>query len=360
MDVGNADFRFRYVQPVNGGYETNDAKTIRQPTTSELHINSLDRFEGPSQPLQQLIGLTTNAYGQTPAQNGYLTGTNFTIGGSGRILSSGYFNRLAVSEYNLSYKLPTIITGYNDIFYVQNSVGVYACQIVPGFYNQTTLAAALQVSIRAANGALTNATVSNSTSGSGYTFTANATGTGLYCLLPLVTPAIVGTPTNAAILLIHYRVMKMIGAGRQSFGFLNETVSAGASGANTQISPLPAILSTNTVNLLPTDYIDVVSQTLGRYSKVKSTNTTDQAPTNCICRIYFPQPNGASNSTSIQSGSAAFNLTKQYTQPNWLNWSPGEAITSIDILLLDQYGQQIYWTSEASTEINLTLLLSES
>ena len=130
--------------------------------------------------------------------------------------------------------------------------------------------------------------------------------------------------------------------------------------------PTPVIV-TGAPNWLPTDYIDIVSKTLTNYKDTKDTNTSEQAPLGVLGRIYLTDSfrtvisaTGYCDPNCI--GAAPITFTKKWSSPNWSQWSPNQAITSIDITLLDMWGDVIYWNNQtgcATTEWEMTLMASE-
>jgi hypothetical protein len=284
----------------------------------------------------------------------------------------GYFNRIAMTEFQLFFRVPTVVAGVNNIFYLQIWPGGYVPGgstsypiSIPGvYYTPVLLATAIQTAIRAATTNLTNAsiftvvaptsqsTINALTTGSiatGFTFATNNTDA-----ITLVNPpiAIVSQSVQIAV----GKFYRLIGANALSFqGF-----PAGIPTA-VVVAPSP--------NFLPTDYIDIVSKNLTNYKDTKDTNSTEQAPLGVLGRIYltdtgsnpqiamtnsFPDPNC--------QGSAPFAITKKWNAPNWSQWSPNQSIDKIDIKILDMYGDVLFWSNTvgcATTEWEMTLLASE-
>jgi hypothetical protein len=61
-------------------------------------------------------------------------------------------------------------------------------------------------------------------------------------------------------------------------------------------------------------------------------------------------------------GSSPYFFTKKWASPNWSQWSPNQSIDSIDITLLDMWGNVLYYDNSntcGSTEWQMTLLASE-
>jgi hypothetical protein len=154
----------------------------------------------------------------------------------------------------------------------------------------------------------------------------------------------------------------MIGVRRDAFGYTNMTVAPGNTAGALSLTPpaTGASLITNSADLLSTNYIDIVSHTLCKYKKVRDTNSTDSRPTDVIARVSLGTPAVLGSATASNTGAVPFTLQKDFSTINWCSWSPGEAINSIDISLLDQWGNVIPWQTQFPTEIELTLLASET
>jgi hypothetical protein len=58
-------------------------------------------------------------------------------------------------------------------------------------------------------------------------------------------------------------------------------------------------------------------------------------------------------------GVSPITVTKTWTHPNWSELSPNQTINSIDIKLLDMWGDVIQWSSANPTEFSATLTLTE-
>jgi hypothetical protein len=123
------------------------------------------------------------------------------------------------------------------------------------------------------------------------------------------------------------------------------------------------------VNLLPTDYVDIVSSALSNYKDAKDGNSTVASPASVIGRVWLTENFTASASFSTGPivpafdgtylGSSPITLVKKWLNPNWSQWSPNQTVNTVDITLLDMWGQQIMWTSSYATEWSCTLTLTE-
>jgi hypothetical protein len=122
--------------------------------------------------------------------------------------------------------------------------------------------------------------------------------------------------------------------------------------------------TTGIPNFLPTDYVDIVSKKLTNYKETKDTNSNQQAPLGVIGRIYltdtYTQTSVANSFQDPNSvGTTAMIFTKKWPIPNWSQWSPNQAIDSVDITLLDMWGNPLPWSSVNNTEWEMTILASE-
>jgi hypothetical protein len=120
MDVGANNFTFD-LESKNG--LAAPAQTMRQPQTTELHLDSLDRYN----PKELVTSLTFQNFPNSQAVargagpillNASQSGTQCVIS-PGRAMAYGYFSRVALTQMYLSWQVPTIVTGVNDSLLVQ-------------------------------------------------------------------------------------------------------------------------------------------------------------------------------------------------------------------------------------------------
>lgn len=367
MDVGADNFRFDLDDPEK------KARTIRWPKTAELHLDSLDRYNVSTVPI--LNGVYGTGLQQDQAQwigrfyaNSAINATDNCIIQSKRNLIYGYMSRVALTQFSINYNVPTILAGYNDIFTVQATVGgaSYSGTLTAGYYDVTTLASALQTALRAVGGgsifpaltvvpptnqsqAITGATVITR----GFTINTNTAATIFFTTS--ASTAVEGDSIG--------RFLRLIGANRASFGFTPEYVTSPV------LDPTPNSPATTfqmgPPNLRPTDYIDIVSNGLTNYKDTKDSNSSIQAPMNVIGRIWLTEANVNSASTGQSFadpnlvGTAPLAFVKTWAYPNWSQWSPNTAINSIDITLLDMWGNPVFWSPTYPTEWSATLTVTE-
>jgi hypothetical protein len=359
MDVGADSFRFTLDDPEK------KSRAFRYPMSSELHVSSLDRFNSQSGIPQVLVQLEQDVLFTVATAPNY-SSSQLTIQNQ-RALMYGYFNRIAISEMQLFYRVPTVVAGVNDVFYITNNPGgvgtpvSYLCTIPAGHYTAPLLAVAMQTVIRANVANLTTAGSFTVTAPLGQASTPPASGTvvtGFVFNTGTTDTIIFAAPPNGSTLAAQLQVWKcyrMIGTTTQSFVGYPSNI------------PTPIVVSYNP-NLLPTDYIDIVSKALTNYKDNKDANSSEASPLGVIGRIYLTDTVVNSAITSfgyldpnvLGSGPLAF--TKKWAIPNWSQWSPNQAVNALDITLLDMFGQPLYYSNLkgcADTEWQMTLIASE-
>jgi len=375
MDVGADNFRFT-LEDQNG--RKLPTQTIRQPKTTELHIDSLDRYL-PSmlatttyftnypnnQVVAKLAGpnLLLNTLNSTGYAGGFAgVASNPMVIQTSRPLSYGYYSRVALTQFFLKMQQPTILNSYNAKFalYIGTAPGTITTQVTvylpSGFYTYASMATVLQAALRALPGnPLPAATVTAPTlPGDGFII---ATGDpAVYIAASMLAP----TGTGEQGLIESLRLGRNLGFSRAVYGFAGTFNTGGQ-----PVGPptLGNTLGCGPPNFLCTDYVDIVSSSLTNYKDAKDTNSSLSAPNAVLGRIWLTENavdiagSGAADDTQI--GSAPISLVKTWVNPNWCQWSPNQSVDKIDIQLLDMFGQPLYWSSQANTEWSATLTLTE-
>lgn len=356
MDVGSDNFRFTLDDPEL------KARTMRWPKTSELHLDSLDRYTAQTVSYLTTLSDTTS---QTAAKllgplysDAFLPATNNCIIQTKRNLIYGYMSRIALTQMNLTYRVPTV-TASSGNFIGNNLIGVtingsppQQVVIAPGFYTSQGLAAAFQAALRAtAGGFLSSAVVTAPTSQTvGYASSAQ-TGFLVNSGSVSINISFARLNTSAAVLANSTRAYRLLG------------INTGGTWGNQIASQFVTL---GTPNLLPTDYVDVVSQTLTNYKDTKDANSSVQSPGSVLGRIWLTEDSSINGQTATNGypdpnllGAAPMNFCKTWYNPNWSQWSPNQAINSVDVTLLDMWGQPLYWTPTYQTEWSATVTVTE-
>ena len=359
MNVGSDNFRFTLDDPEA------KAVTVRQPKTAELHIDSLDRYA---------TGDTTSAGvpAGTPSVLLKLGGHMFISTADNaanckivaqRNLLYGYFSRIAPTQFQLFYRVPTVVSNVNDTLSwtdsPDNITFTNHTAVLPfGYHNIVTLGAAISAAMIAASptnlATLVITPPTNQTSTitgttviqAGYRFT--LTGGATMYFNPFVAGSTVENQTN------YLKNLWLIGG------------SKGLTGTSSPGAPIPwATVLGSSPNMVATQYVDIVSSSLSNYKDSKDGNTDAAGTTNVIGRVYmteYPVSTQTANNGFPQDGLWGMNtmsFTKTWTNPNWSQYSPNQAISSIDISLLDQWGLPLFWSSVYCTEFQMTLTCTE-
>lgn len=380
MDVGASDFRFN-LDTKNGLIAP--TQTYRAPRTTELHIDSLDRYLPsmiqtnaflaagfPSQTNAKLIGPLVLS-SQTN------TGTDCVIQTS-RPLVYGYFGRVALTQMMLKFRLPTIRSGYNATFGIQAATSPAGAGLQPprlvtipdGYYTygaipdaQGSMAAAIQAAVVASGPEWANFTCTPpNRPEAGFTFSMGGPVGGVqYYGVANWGLGPTGQDSQQAVL----KCGRTLGFNRAVYGYPDVNLGGQVNTARTYW--LTAI--GGAPNFLPTDYVDVVSQSLTNYKPAKDTNSTLAAPNAVLGRIWLTEgsynspTNGQTDASTPADmttvGVSPITVTKTWTHPNWSELSPNQTIDRIDIQLLDMWGDEIPWTSNYATEWSATLTLTE-
>ena len=346
MDVGAPNFRFTLDDPEA------KATAYRQPKTAELHLDSLDRYQvndipvpaanttGPDQTTAKLFGPIFSSTAETSTNNCQIQ--------TKRNLLYGYFSRVALTQFNLNYNVPTVVTGYNDKFslVISGGTGTVYYTIPQGYYTTTTLAATLQTLLRATAGNPIPSAIVTTPSTNTTTIT-----TGVF-------PGFLFASGNSLTLTFNPGVTAQTAAEANNYGRVWRML-----GVMDQVPFTSTRLGVP--NLKPTDYVDIVSQALTNYKETKDANSSVQSPGAVIGRIWLNEA-FVNNQTASGGypdpnllGNAPLTITKTWISPNWSQWSPNQAINSVDITLLDMWGNPLFWSPTYQTEWSATLTVTE-
>lgn len=362
MDVGADNFRFDL--DTKNGLKA-DTKTYRHPATAELHIDSLDRYLPKMlTPNTLLAPFNTDQLVAKVAGPIYLptslSGVDLTIN-NGRPLINGYFGRVALTQFMLKRNIPTVRTGVNDVLVIQvasSAAGpvVATVNIVldEGYYTVDELASVLQTKIQASSPFLAAGFVLAPFAAGNERFSGFRFGTGNPANFMAITlPA----GLNRQQTLQRLRCFKLLGIDRELLGFTNVTETA------TLPTPTYYLEAAGAApNLLGTDYIDVVSSALTNYKDAKDANSSLGSPGAVLARIWMVEStiNNSNDPADLMNvGSRPFTIIKSWTSPNWCQWSPNQTLDSLDIRLIDMYGNGLFWTNGAPTEWSGTLTFTE-
>jgi len=303
-------------------------------------------------------------------------------------LINGYIEKIIVSQIQIQYNIPTISAGRNNhivfVYETSEGSGQYnskSFDIPYGFFTPYELAAMLQHSLNVqvyGNLDTPNFSVkysqgiSGAISNVGFTVTWDDNGRRFYFPTPVeaVTRGLDTSLVN--VLLKTYRV----------FGFNVNNYNPQTT-QNSWVAP----------NFLYTPYIDIYSDALTNYQRLKDSDSSTSKRKGLVSRVYLsgvgnPQyttdvttvvyapedeDGRPGNKISISQSSNAlgcepFVLTFDLNSPKVINWTPDTAVNTLDFQLRDCYGDLIFTAIPSSapgggevfnTEWQMTLLCVE-
>jgi hypothetical protein len=271
---------------------------------------------------------------------------NFTISSPGALIY-GYIDRIAVSQVQLQYNIPTICFDRNDQLAIWADAPFPAVetviQIPFGFYTPDELVAAITALIAATPTLTVLDLVVQYDPLRGFTFESQA-GYDIYFPSPETLLGYNFSQDRIDTILKTYKVFGM-----------NWTNSENGAGSAIQVS-------TDYPNFLYTPYIDIYSDVLTNYQNIKDTNTSVEKPKGLVTRIYLSGVGSPQYTTETHAlGSTPFVMTADLNTPKIIQWSPDVAVPSIDFQLRDCYGDFIPGAIERyPTEFQMTLLCIEA
>ena len=396
MNVGADNFRFT-LENQNG--RKRPCRTYRKAKTTNLHINSLDRYlprqlqtlvsTGPgvlgflNYPNSQIVAQTAGPIMLSGSQNSV---QNCRIQTS-RPLTNGYYSRAAITDMTLNLQHYNILGSYNNSFFIEvyslnpgppppaNVNGTaYLVTIPAGCYNYAAMANAILL-------ALNNLGIGAwavlpplfyGTDQTGFVINAPAPVAGIptyFRLISQPSPGTYGGVVDTALLQANGRFLRFLGFNNSvSFGYgANVTTQPTTNGGynSTVIGGIP--------NFCYTDYIDVYSQNLTNYKDAKDTNTALSSLNANVARIYMTEAPMVGNGFSVSPntgvtpippdrsivGFAPTIITKKWRYPNWSKWSPNATLDALDITLRSQDGNILNWSAEKQTEWSGTITFTE-
>ena len=292
--------------------------TQRPPASALLCIDSEDRYTS-----------LNDRYFNVPE----IPGNDFRIQKSQPLLY-GIFHRVAMTQLQLQYRIPTIVAGVNNQFviYDTGANNYYQVTLPEGYYSATNLAFVVKTLVLALPGNPFPA----------FDCSYNSVTAGLSMACPTVQFALVNVynpgPFTDAQQQVWSRTLVTLGASQDNTG-----------ASNTQFLGSPQLLFTR--------YIDITSSRLAKFQRVKDSDTVLTNKTNHVWRVFMTAPNTRVDPTATPG---PFDICIDPNTPKHSMWSIDEAIYELDFQLYDEWGQLIPWSPTFNTEFQLTLLASES
>lgn len=288
-------------------------RTQRPPSYAQMLVSSTDRYSNP------IVRLTY----PTTSSNWSLNLKNYAL--------NGYFTRLALTQLQVFWNIPTIIDGVNDVFILNIDGTETPFTLTAGFYSGSELATEIENEVSATIGTFT-CTYNDD---GGFRFDSGGPEQISFALLDNDVP-----DYNS-----NNNFLFTIGAIEPNFTAQTNTA-----------------FSTGVAPMLYTRWIDLCSSYLTKYQRAKD-QTSDPAAvvSNVIARIYPTPPNVTLNQAMPgQLYARPFVMCIDYNTPKMIMWNKDEAISNFDLQLRDEYGNFLPWSPEFGTEYQLTILASET
>jgi hypothetical protein len=333
-----------------------------------LAISSTDRYTSylqgnANQPTSNILEAQFNNAG--PYANDFsITAPN--------ALMNGYINTIKISQIQLQYNLPNVIPEANDLLYVAFETspqsGTYDYREIGlpyGFYTPSELAALLESELNFYVPELAPWQV-NFTSSAGVDFGFSITTDDNESRFYFPSP----NELRSNVVIEEVRITRYLKTCKL-LGF-NTFNSAAYLGQVSRAAP----------DFLYTPYIDIYSDALTNYQKLKDSDSSTIRRKGLLARVYlsgvgnpqvttnaFTDQNGLIVTPSTTLGCNPFILTYDLNTPKIINWTPDTAINSLDFQLRDCYGDLLFnydtnvpfgTASEVfNTEFQMTLLCVE-
>jgi hypothetical protein len=309
-------------------YDVASPKTVvtRPSTTAYMCINSADRLD-PNVSAEQNQFQRYNDFVITKNQN----------------LLQGAFTRIQLTDVRFPYSIPNINPRNNKFYVLANSADIADVVLVTipeGFYTGSALAAKLQseiiTTVTTANppgsAGIANLLVEYDVVNEGEFSFAMTVGTGPYsfALYPY-SPNI--ADLNESVWISTNQLLKTIG-----LDYFNGT---------TDLYTIPIV--GGTAPMLYTDYIDITSQQLTNYQRVKDNSTTRTVPRQAIVERLFINNETSQTTPPNIPGTYPFIIYRQIKNPKTIRWSGEHSIGQIDIQLYDMFGEPLYVPTQTIT-----------
>jgi hypothetical protein len=289
-------------------------------------------------------------------------------------LMNGYIDAIKISQIQLQYNLPTIVPNGNDLMIVGYETspqsGVYAYQQIDlpyGFYTPSEIAALLETELNTYIPSLQPWVVNFTSSiGADWGFSVVSDNEDeLQFYFPRPTELRDNLTITEVAIANYLKTCRL-------FGFNTNNGDPSYIGQVSWTAP----------EFLYTPYIDIYSDALTNYQKLKDTDSSTSRRKGLIARIYLSgvgNPQITSNAFVNQDGlivvpSTAlgcnpFVLTYDLNTPKIINWSPDTAVNSLDFQMRDCYGDLLFNYNPSTspgqaadvfnTEFQMTLLCVE-
>ena len=319
--------------------ENDDAAvTVRSPAHAVFELNSADRNVTGAGLSPETYTPGSTVYGDSQRWN------NFSVQKAQPMLDA-FARRIGVTEVNFPWYIPNITTKNNNqvIQFLAPSpiVGLLDINLSPEFRTGLDLENALNgIFLAHAGGVPANQQIVASWDSAlnKMTYTPQVIG-GVYVKFNVVRDYV-----NYTEQVSKPSLNNTLGF---TWPFLNSIISADPA------LNYPKSLVGSPTNLRYTDYVDICSQRLHYDQEARDGISNEKTYRDILCRIY------CANDTSTYSqdvpGTRPFNIHRQFKTPKMLKVNPQQFIPSVDIQVLDQYGDLCYIPPPTNVEIAPTV-----
>lgn len=334
---------------------------MAQQANAILAISSTDRYIATTngnvnQPVQNT--LIAQYFNRPPYSNDFqITAPN--------ALMNGYIDKVIVSQIQLQYNVPTVIPDVNDQFliFVETAVGtnVYFSVLITipyGFYTGEEIAAVIDARLQSFP-----ATTGQFDVGYGQLIYTIENTQNRRCFFP--SPDYILSETSYT----DNDVVRFLKAYR----YLGMSLANAIPNTEQQ--------SSTSVQFIYSPYIDIYSDALTNYQKLKDTDTSTSRRKGLVARMYLsgvgnPQITAQGQTSTadmtfsyndisgtgtvntkyangVAFGTSPFAITFDLNSPKIVNWTPDTAINSLDFQMRDCYGELLFCALPGAT-INQT------
>lgn len=336
---------------INAYVDNHDGKVVtsRQPASGYLTLNSRDRYVNAS-PTQQAPNVQP--------------WNNFVLQKAEAIIPT-YARRLAITEVRLPWYIPNITLRNNRISLVLNNGGT-AVELpnipvsnIPVFFTPTEIATQLNFNMNAV------AVLAGLPGGSAPTIQWQPL-EGLFNIVSGTLPYSFRPPPGTT-----YQVSPGVNAVSTNYytlPSLAQTLGVPISFISPNTVPVYRPTSTvealNTTTCLYTDYIDIVSDKLMRFTDARDGGSANKTKTSVVMRLYLADEASLQNvdgsGNPIIVGTAPFLIHRQFATPKQVQWDSKSMVGDLDIQVFDMFGDLVYVGPSSYPDFQITVLVSEN
>jgi hypothetical protein len=329
------------------GPQKESVVTARSPANGYFVLNSRDRFINADPVQKRIVQQPYNDFLLQKAQ----------------ALIPSYARRLQVSEVRFPFYIPNIVTGRNDKLSLGVFLGgiwrLFVVELDSGFYTPSQLATTL-------NGLILSVynTYPGTVPADCLTFTYNPNG---YFTITAQDAWVVFAEPNRANYAENYVTTDYYALPSLALTLGFDPRDLTSSNTEALYKPLPLTLVSvelNPTTCLYTDYVDICSSKLMRFTDASDGGSGNNVPSSLVCRIYVADEASLTTAGSIP-GYAPFIIHRQFKTPKTIEWNSDSFVADLDIQVQDMYGDLVpigtfvQDSLSGYPDFQLTLLCSE-